>query len=672
MRPSHEQVKRIFLAALERMPEERASWLNRECSGDEALRREVEYLLAHHHDATVIGVGVSGPDTSPSSSFLKRLTPLLELLRFVQETPLRRFVALFLVVAAVAALALWARARAIDLVRTQVPSILETEIVSTGGLLELQVKVWKAEVDALAKSPAVIDATRALIAAPDQAAWKRLVAAVEPQDPSQSRVPFLLMDASGAMLATSEGLDRALRASSFGMAALAEVNRGVTVARFIGRNRSAIGLPAEGMLVPLVTIYAPVHQPDGRILGALALIKQVSREYQFLARLRALKSFETYLFAEDGLMLSPSRFEADLVRWKVAQVSGLAGTQPVLYLRDPGRNLYESNGPKPGEDPNVWPLTELVRQAVAHHAPGRHNAVLPNAYRGYRGAPVFGGWHWDDALNIYIGCEVDEQEALAIVRPVGWAIGLVSLLLIGSGAWVVFSSVLVTHLRRRAMLGEALGQYTLLEKIGEGGMGEVYIARHALLRRPAAVKLLRRDRLSPAFLEQFEREAQASSLLRHPSTVQIYDYGKTSDGTPYFVMEYIVGLDLGQWVRRYGPMSPARAVHIARQIAGALHEAHLQHVIHRDIKPANVMLCSLPGEYDLVKLLDFGLAKDIRQRPGETSPLFRAGTPHYTAPERLRPDGTPVDQFFDNIHVWVREGGTWKVLASMSRLQTPP
>jgi serine/threonine-protein kinase len=201
-----------------------------------------------------------------------------------------------------------------------------------------------------------------------------------------------------------------------------------------------------------------------------------------------------------------------------------------------------------------------------------------------------------------------------------------------AGAWIILSSWLITRLRARNLIGEALGQYTLVQKLGEGGMGEVFLARHAHLRRPAAVKLLRRDRLSLGFLEQFEREAQAASRLRHPNTVEIYDFGRTEEGVPYLAMEFVNGLDLGQCIRRDGAMKPARAVHIARQICSALEEAHEQGVIHRDLKPANVMVCDIAGRRDFVKLLDFGLATG----PGdETSPLMRSGTPFYTAPERL-------------------------------------
>jgi serine/threonine-protein kinase len=276
---------------------------------------------------------------------------------------------------------------------------------------------------------------------------------------------------------------------------------------------------------------------------------------------------------------------------------------------------------------------------------GEQSGVILTPYRDYRGVPVVGAWRWMRDLNAGLTTEVDASEILAALRFIDWPVGLCTVLLAGSGIWSIVSSWLLTRLRVRTLGGEALGQYTLIEKLGEGGVGEVFLAGHAHLRRPAAVKLLRRDRVSPAFLRQFEREAQAASLLRHPNTVEVYDFGITSDGLPYYVMEYVPGIDLGHWIQRSGPMVPARVVHIGRQICSALEEAHQQNIAHRDIKPANVMLCELGGQHDFVKILDFGLARDLNAGD-ETSPLARSGTPYYTAPERLLP-GAAVDHRCD-------------------------
>jgi eukaryotic-like serine/threonine-protein kinase len=161
-----------------------------------------------------------------------------------------------------------------------------------------------------------------------------------------------------------------------------------------------------------------------------------------------------------------------------------------------------------------------------------------------------------------------------------------------------------------------LGQYTLVEKIGEGGMGAVYRARHALLQRPTAIKLLLPERTNELDLARFEREVQLTSQLTHPNTIAIYDFGRTPDKVFYYAMEYIDGISLEQLVDEDGPQPPARVIHMLVQACGALAEAHGVGLIHRDVKPANLLLCARGGAHDVIKVVDFGLIKDTRPHSG--------------------------------------------------------
>lgn len=201
-----------------------------------------------------------------------------------------------------------------------------------------------------------------------------------------------------------------------------------------------------------------------------------------------------------------------------------------------------------------------------------------------------------------------------------------------------FTSFVLYRLRHNIREARKLGQYTLEEKLGEGGMGVVYRARHALLRRPTAIKLLRPGTASEASIARFEAEVQQTSRLSHPNTIAIFDYGHTPDGVFYYAMEFLEGLDLERLVRRHGPLPPARAVHILEQVAASLTEAHECGLIHRDIKPGNVFLCARGGRKDVVKLLDFGLVKSLGRpsTPGGSGNFDIAGTPAYMAPETLQ------------------------------------
>ena len=187
-----------------------------------------------------------------------------------------------------------------------------------------------------------------------------------------------------------------------------------------------------------------------------------------------------------------------------------------------------------------------------------------------------------------------------------------------------------------------VGSYELVKRLGEGGMGEVWVGRHRMLARPAAVKLIRVDLLGhdsqsrETALKRFEREAMATAALRSAHTIHVYDFGITEDGAFFYVMEFLEGLNLDTMVRRFGPVPPARAVYLLRQVCHSLGEAHARGLIHRDIKPANIFSSRLGPDCDFVKVLDFGLVKNISEHgrlTEVTAQGLTAGTPAFMAPE---------------------------------------
>ena len=218
--------------------------------------------------------------------------------------------------------------------------------------------------------------------------------------------------------------------------------------------------------------------------------------------------------------------------------------------------------------------------------------------------------------------------------------------------WLVIATTLSTvasrtiyGLRQQVKDACEIGQYTLEEKIGSGGMGEVWRARHRMLIRPAAVKLIRPQELGSMpgrdpdlLLRRFEREARATAGLKSPHTVQLYDFGVTDDGTLYYVMELLDGLDLDTLIDRFGPVPAERAIHLLQQVCASLEDAHQNGLVHRDIKPANVVISRFGSAWDFVKVLDFGLVKLEGARQNDESVRLTAagsasGTPAFMAPE---------------------------------------
>jgi tRNA A-37 threonylcarbamoyl transferase component Bud32 len=236
---------------------------------------------------------------------------------------------------------------------------------------------------------------------------------------------------------------------------------------------------------------------------------------------------------------------------------------------------------------------------------------------------LFLRWHSDDVAAIFDA----DRFGLPVPMP---------LLAAFAG---VYASHIIHSIRLEAFRARQFGQYRLKEKLGSGGMGEVYEAEHVLLKRPCAIKLIRPGSAADATaLARFEREVRATAKLTHWNTIDIYDYGHTEDGTFYYVMELLPGLSLEELVGRHGPLPPERAVHFLRQACRALGEAHAAGLIHRDIKPANIFAAKRGGVYDVAKLLDFGLVRQQAEEEPADAHLTQAGSfggsPFYMSPEQ--------------------------------------
>jgi hypothetical protein len=384
--------------------------------------------------------------------------------------------------------------------------------------------------------------------------------------------------------------------------------------------------------LPSMLTAAAIRDVDGKPIASLGL--RIRPDDQFTRILRVAQfgeTGETYAFDRHGMLLSQSRFDDELKQ--IGLIPDLPDSQSILTveLRDPEANMVA--GERPLIKRAEQPLTRMAASATAGTS-----GIAVDGYRDYRGVPVVGAWTWLPGHDMGVATEMAVAESfrpLYILRRAFWL--LMTLLLLSAAG--IFLAMLVMARQQKALQkavleAKHLGQYTLEEKLGAGGMGTVYRARHAMLRRATAVKLLDVDKMSAAAVVRFEREVQSTSALTHPNTVAIFDYGRTPEGIFYYAMEYLDGMNLDDLVERVGPLPEARVVFLLRQMCGALAEAHAAGLIHRDVKPANVFLTCRGGMHDFVKVLDFGLVKALDGKEAQlTSANAVTGTPLYLSPE---------------------------------------
>lgn len=385
------------------------------------------------------------------------------------------------------------------------------------------------------------------------------------------------------------------------------------------------------VLRPAIFVAAPVRNSRNDVIAAFVMRYSPADEFSRLLQLAQFgASGESYAFNSSGVMITESRFTDQLQEVGLVEDGPDASSILAIDIRNPGGNLLL------GHQPDLpWAALPYTRMAAA--AIAGIDGVDVEGYLDYRGVPVVGAWRWLPDYGFGVAMEVDVQEAyetLYVVRQGFWA--LVALLMLGA-VGIFFYNFLFQDMSNRMRKAERLGQYTLEEKIGEGGMGSVYKAKHAMLRRPTAIKLIKEGQVKPETLVRFEREVQLTSQLANPNTVAIYDYGRTPEGVFYYAMEYLPGITLDNLILNDGPQPERRVVHILRQICSSLAEAHARGMIHRDIKPANIMLLERGGMYDVIKVLDFGLVKDITSGDQNVTAMNTVpGTPHFLSPEAIQ------------------------------------
>jgi serine/threonine-protein kinase len=483
-------------------------------------------------------------------------------------------------------------------------SLRELRADSLSGMLDAQaqaIEVWieekKLATRRLARDRRLREHAGALLASPGRCASLEAAGLREPLD------PFLQDETIGAAhVIDREGrIAAALPAQACGARIPAPLAGAATRAlagepQFVKPLRDDAGLAAArtGESAPgIVWFVAPIAGRDGAPVAALALGKYADARFsQILSAARAGRTGKVYAFDERGLLAQ----------------AGVASSS-----------------------------TRLTEEAVSPGASSARRGVRVEPYENAAGTSVVGAWRWLPAYGFGLAMEMDADEAYAPLAFLNLAFTLVFAVV---GGALMATLLYVLWVRGQMGRAQRLGAYVLERKIGEGGFSRVYLAQHALLRRPTAVKILRPDRTSEQAIVRFEREVKLASQLTHPNTVEIYDYGRTPDGQFYYAMEYLEGVELLDLIRE-GPIPVARVLYLLRQACAGLAEAHAKGLVHRDIKPENIMICIHGGEYDVVKILDFGLVKNVAEPHTRdmTKTLKFLGTPQYMAPERFRSPG---------------------------------
>ena len=463
----------------------------------------------------------------------------------------------------------------------------------------------------------------------DAAHQKAFESQIAPYTAVEEVSVFNLIAPDGRIISSPHPRYCGARVSADFLRRLAPVFEGRTlfVAPLTERERLAAGVEVSEER-PLTWVEVPIRAPDGGIVAALGFGRVAADRFTgLLALTREGTTRDAYAIDERARIVTETRFAQALA------AAGVPGADPrVLHARDPGGDLLA--GFRPAAAPAQAPLTALAHASLEQREASE--GVLLDPYRNYRGAEVIGAWRWLADARLVVAVEIESGEAYGPLEYLQLAFGVLAALVLVSMTAAASTSLWAMRVRLRE--ARRVGQYTLEREIGEGGMSNVYLARHAHLRRPAAVKVLKAHLATDEAVTRFQREAQLCSQLSHPNTVEVYDYGTTREGRWFYAMELLDGASIEDIVRATGPMPPARVVHALRQACGSLKEAHDRGWVHRDVKPNNLMLCVRAGEHDVVKVVDFGLIKQVRNPDTRDITQYSKilGTPLYMAPERIR------------------------------------
>ncbi len=528
--------------------------------------------------------------------------------------------------------------------RAGMSALVETQVEAIRRWIEENLR----EVEGWAAHPGVVaDVGRLVRASGGPGAAERLTRAPARAELSRTLEPalrggawagFYVAEPSGVILASSAREQIGARAAAPLRSRLEAVFQGES--RFVKPQPGGIQITGARSVAgerPVIWFEVPVRARTGDVIAALGFAEYAGVRFaHILAASRPGVTGEAFAFDDSGRMLSESRFLGELKEAGLLPRSGPASAILGVDLRDPGGPLLEGYRAEPGARPFTRLMAAVLERAGEDDLDGLPSVIL-EPYRNYLGMEVVGAWRWLPEFGMGVAMEMSVQEGFAPLHY--FHVSLVVMIALSVAVWLAaYLSPNAWARFRGENDPQQVGPYRLRELIGEGGMSNVYLAQHAYLARPTAVKVLKPHVANDEMIARFAREVQHASQLRHPNTIRIYDYGRAYNGMFYYAMEYVDGLSLGELVERFGRMPASRVAHVLRETCASLAEMHERGLVHRDVKPHNIMVCRSAGGQEAVKVLDFGLVKDV-ERP-DSRDLTRSvrilGTPLYMAPERIR------------------------------------
>ena len=531
-----------------------------------------------------------------------------------------------------------------DNLKSQLTTLLDVEV----AMLRTWFQVQQSTAETEANSIEIRELTQQLLAATENVTDSAAPSTMRPSSlhrdvqkqlgatmSSHRFVGYFIADKSGTILSSSD--DRLIGRKDIPQyeSLLSKSLDGTSTVSAPFRSVTALKTSSGGYRTSLPTMFvaAPIRDENFQVIATLALQIRPEGEFTQILQLgRIGESGETYAFDRNAVMVSNSRFDNELMLLGLIPQDQDSLSMLSIQVRDPGGNMVE--GFRPTKLRAEMPPTRMAASATSGES-----LVDAEGYNDYRGVPVVGAWSWLPDYDIGVATEIDFAEAYRPLTILQWTFWALFTLLVASSIAIFIFTIIVARLQREAQKAaidaRQVGQYELLEKLGQGAMGVVYKGQHAMLRRPTAIKMLDLDKINEDSVARFEREVQITCQLNNPNTIAIYDYGRTPEGVFYYAMEYLDGIDLETLCQTSGPQQEARVIHLLLQICGSLYEAHSLGLVHRDIKPANIMLTRRGGLPDVVKVLDFGLVKalDSHKQASMTAANSLTGTPLYISPE---------------------------------------